>query len=243
MSIRMSNRKPRRQNIMRTLLVLGCCFGLASFVSAAQPPPDYSTSPAPKKKGQTPVQATQPVATPKAKTSGHAMEKKKFQTQQNMTAQPAKTGSPSSYRSHPAAQTGKEKTGKEKTATTFKGKHFDLANKPKPNIPKAEFKAGARIPGSEKWQGPKYAVYRNYKAEWHDQGWWRSHYTTIIFVFGAPYYWFGSYWYPAWGYDPYATYYYDGPIYASSPDVYPDQMVANVQAALQEQGYYTGEVD
>jgi peptidoglycan hydrolase-like protein with peptidoglycan-binding domain len=54
----------------------------------------------------------------------------------------------------------------------------------------------------------------------------------------------GGYWYPAWGYDSSAAYYpYDGPIY-SGPSARPfDQVVADVQAALQEQGYYKGEVD
>ena len=65
----------------------------------------------------------------------------------------------------------------------------------------------------------------------------------IVFVFGAPYFWDSGYWYPAWGYDPGANYYYDGPIYASNPEMDPGQVVANVQSALQEQGYYQGEVD
>ena len=63
-----------------------------------------------------------------------------------------------------------------------------------------------------------------------------------MFVFGAPYFWDAGWWYPAWGYDPNAYYAYDGPIYGYN-DLPPDQVVANVQSALQEQGYYTGEVD
>ncbi len=47
---------------------------------------------------------------------------------------------------------------------------------------------------------------------------------------------------PAWGYAPNAYYAYDGPIYGYN-SLPPDQVVANVQAALQEQGYYQGEVD
>jgi len=62
-------------------------------------------------------------------------------------------------------------------------------------------------------------------------------------VFGAPYFWDAGYWYPAWGYDPGASYYFDGPIYASSPEYDPGQVVANVQSALQQQGYYQGEID
>src|SRR5438477_163012 len=64
----------------------------------------------------------------------------------------------------------------------------------------------------------------------------------IVFGFGAPYFWDAGWWYPAWAYDPNAYYAYDGPIYAYN-GLPPDQVVANVQSAVQEQGYYTGEVD
>ena len=64
-----------------------------------------------------------------------------------------------------------------------------------------------------------------------------------MFVFGGWYYWNTGYWYPAWGYAPDSVYYYDGPIYASSPEEDPAQVVANVQSALQQQGFYQGEVD
>ena len=51
-----------------------------------------------------------------------------------------------------------------------------------------------------------------------------------------------GYWYPALGYDPANDYYdYDGPIYTYG-DLSPDQVIANVQSALQEEGYYLGEV-
>ena len=61
-------------------------------------------------------------------------------------------------------------------------------------------------------------------------------------MFGGPYYWNSGYWYPAWGYDSNAYYAYDGPIYGYN-DLPPDQVIANVQSALQQQGYYHGEVD
>ena len=86
-------------------------------------------------------------------------------------------------------------------------------------------------------------MFRNYKSEWHDQNWWHSHYgNNITFVFGAPYYWNAGYWFPAWGYYPNAYYAWDGPIYAYNR-LPPDQVIANVQSALQQQGYYHGEVD
>jgi hypothetical protein len=77
---------------------------------------------------------------------------------------------------------------------------------------------------------------------WHDRGWWRNHYNRVVSVYGGWYYWNAGWWYPAWGYAPNSYYAYDGPIYAYN-NLPPDQVVANVQAALQEQGYYRGEVD
>ena len=63
-----------------------------------------------------------------------------------------------------------------------------------------------------------------------------------MFAFGAPYYWNAGYWFPAWGYSPTAYYAWDGPIYGYNR-MPPDQVIANVQATLQQQGYYRGEVD
>jgi hypothetical protein len=77
----------------------------------------------------------------------------------------------------------------------------------------------------------------------HDRRWWRSHFSRIALFAGGYYYWNDGYWYPAYGYDPYySTYTYDEPIYGYN-DLDPGQVIANVQSALQEQGYYNGEVD
>lgn len=57
------------------------------------------------------------------------------------------------------------------------------------------------------------------------------------------YLWSTGYWYPAWGYDSLNSYYpYDGPIYAYD-GLAPDQVVANVQAALEVLGYYDGPIN
>jgi hypothetical protein len=122
-------------------------------------------------------------------------------------------------------------------------KSLGFANRPNPNIPNARFSAGARISGSENWKGQKYEAFRTYRSEWHDRDWWRSHHSRIIFVFGGWYFWNAGYWCPAWGYDPYAYYAYDGPIYAGSPAVDPAEVVANVQTELQAEGYYDGDID
>ena len=92
------------------------------------------------------------------------------------------------------------------------------------------------------FSGQQYSAFRNYHREFHDQIWWRSHYTRIIFVSGGCYFWNSGYWYPAWGYNPGYSYPYDGPIYGYN-SLNPDQVVVNVQAQLQRDGYYSGPVD
>ena len=48
--------------------------------------------------------------------------------------------------------------------------------------------------------------------------------------------------YPALGYDPNYSYAYDGPIYAYG-NLLPDQIIANVQTQLQQDGYYSGAIN
>src|SRR2546423_1923949 len=105
------------------------------------------------------------------------------------------------------------------------------------------FNANYRIAGAHKWKGAKYQVFVNYHPQWHDTWWWNWHHPHVTFIYGGWYYWDNSYWYPAWGYAPDSVYYYDGPIYSSSSAEDPAQTVANVQSALQEQGYYQGDID
>jgi hypothetical protein len=85
-------------------------------------------------------------------------------------------------------------------------------------------------------------AFRRHWHEWHDRNWWHDHCDTIVFVTTGYYFLDGSYWYPAWGYDPLQSYYdYDGPIYTYS-DLLPDEVIANVQTALQDAGYYYGQI-
>jgi hypothetical protein len=126
----------------------------------------------------------------------------------------------------------------------LKPQHFNLPKQPNTaKAPPVRFQQGRRIQGSQNWQGRQYTVFRNYQSQWHDRNWWRGHYgNNITFVFGSPYYWNAGYWFPAWGYTPNAYYAWDGPIYGYNR-MPPDQVTANVQSALQQQGYYHGEVD
>jgi len=105
--------------------------------------------------------------------------------------------------------------------------------------------ANARIVNNwrnARFRDSNYAAFYNYNRQWHDRGWWRSHHSQIVFVLGGWWYWNAGYWYPAWGYDPSAYYSYDGPIYGYG-SLTPDRVIVNVQAALQEQGYYAGTID
>jgi Putative peptidoglycan binding domain len=123
--------------------------------------------------------------------------------------------------------------------------HVSFHAQPRPDkVPAVTFTANYRIQGSDRWQGPKYEVYRSYHPERHDQGWYRSHYQRVELISGGYYYYNSGYWYPAWGYNPSNEYYaYDAPIYAGKHAEPPDKVIADVQAVLQEMGYYKGEVD
>ena len=85
-------------------------------------------------------------------------------------------------------------------------------------------------------------AFRCHRHEWRDRNWWKQNCNTIVFVNSGYYFLDAGYWYPAWGYDPVNTYYdYDGPIYTYG-NLLPDQVIANVQEALQGAGYYFGAV-
>ncbi len=178
---------------------------------------------------------------PAGKPSGAGPQKAK----EKKGAQPT---TPAGQPAAGGAAAGKAKQGQPNVAQgkskPIKPKHFNVPNKPNTaKAPPVKFQQNRRIEGSQRWQGQQYAAFRNYKSEWHDKNWWHSHHNRIVFVFGAPYFLNAGYWYPAWGYAPNAYYAWDGPIYASNNNLPPDQVIANVQASLQQQGYYQGEVD
>jgi Putative peptidoglycan binding domain len=127
----------------------------------------------------------------------------------------------------------------------IKQQHVNFRAQPRPDkVPAVTFNQSYRIQGSESWQGPQYEVYRSYHPERHDRGWYSSHYNRVELIGGGYYYWNNGYWYPAWGYDSSAEYYaYDAPIYVGHRAEPPDRVIADVQAELQQMGYYQGEVD
>jgi hypothetical protein len=132
----------------------------------------------------------------------------------------------------------------QQSITKIRAQHRNFHATPNSSVASVQFNQNYTIKNANTWSGNNYVVFRNYHPQWHDQGWWKSHHHHLTLIGGGWYFWDGGYWYPAWGYDQSAAYYpYDGPIY-SGPSARPfDQVVADVQAALQEQGYYKGEVD
>jgi len=126
-----------------------------------------------------------------------------------------------------------------------KSQHASFRAQPKPQqVQPVTFNQNHRIEGSDRWQGQHYEVFRSYHPEWHDQGWYHSHYARVELIAGGYYFFNNGYWFPAWGYSPSAQYYaYDAPIYVGQHAEPPDQVIADVQALLQQMGYYTGEVD
>jgi hypothetical protein len=127
----------------------------------------------------------------------------------------------------------------------IKSQHANFRAQPKPQqVPAVTYNQNYRIQGSEQWQGSRYEVFRSYHPEWHDEGWYHSHYPHVTLIGGGYYFFNNGYWFPAWGYSPSAQYYaYDGPIYVGQHAEPPDKVIADVQAVLQQMGYYKGEVD
>ena len=111
----------------------------------------------------------------------------------------------------------------------------------------AAFYRGGNVRVTNNWRGDafrgqRYTAFRNYNRQWHDRGWWRAHYTRIVFVNSGWWYWNAGYWFPAWGYAPSVSYAYDGPIYGYN-GLSPDQVTVNVQEQLAAAGYYDGAID
>ncbi len=171
-------------------------------------------------------------------------------------ATPAASAAPSvSTAGQTTAQTGTAATTKKvepqkvqqvkAQAAQIKQQHATFRAQPKPQqVPAVTYNQNYRIQGSDQWQGPQYDVFRSYRPERHDQGWYRSRYNRVELIGGGYYYWNNGYWYPAWGYNPSAEYYaYDGPIYVGQRAEPPDRVIADVQTELQQMGYYQGEVD
>jgi hypothetical protein len=158
------------------------------------------------------------------------------------------TASPNTAATTNTANAGGGRRGKKvdpQTVQTIKSQHASFRAQPRPDkVPAVSFSQNYRINGADQWQGEKYSVYRSYHPEMHDRNWYHQHYQRVELIGGGYYYFNNGYWFPAWGYDQSAQYYaYDAPIYVGSRAEPPDRVIADVQAVLQQEGYYTGEVD
>src|SRR6266496_4188694 len=238
---------------MRTFLVLICSLALAFAAGGAQ---EENKSKKPAKKKQT--QSAQHAAAP----SGGPQKAKGLQQVTTAEGRPVGAGTQKTKASQQLATQGGQiaggaahgqklkkskgsatNAGFQSSAKTYKAKRFNLQTNTRPaTIRAVTFQQNRHIQGSQNWQGSNYTIFRNYSSQWHERNWWRNHYNRVVFVYGGWYAWNAGYWYPAWGYDSNAYYAYDGPIYGYN-DLPPDQVIANVQAALQQQGYYQSDVD
>ncbi len=224
---------------MKMFFVLACCLALVGVAHGQNMAETNNPNQPPPKKKATHAEEVSHHAVPPGTSHGIAIPGLHATGHPPPQQQTHHNASTASFRSATAIEK-KNRT----SASTFQTQHYNLSTKTKPAsaAPAVTFRAGNRIQGSQTWQGSHYTAFRSYSPQWHDRNWWGSRFNRIVFVFGGWYYWDANYWYPAWGYDPNAYYSYDGPIYAYN-DLPPDQVIANVQAALQAQGYYQGEVD
>ncbi len=196
----------------------------------------------------TSAEATTAASPAAAQTKAEMRAEKRAQRQNQGQAQTDSTAATQATQT--AARPGQANAKKMKqldtqTVQKIKTEHANFEAKARPQqVPAVTFSQSRTIEGSQNWQGENYTVFRSYRPERHDQAYYRSRYSRVELIGGGYYYFNAGYWYPAWGYQPSAQYYvYDGPIYAGRSAERLDRVIANVQASLQVQGYYTGEVD
>jgi hypothetical protein len=212
----------------------------AAATSASAAPSAAATAAPTKAASATPTTAASVSATPATTTSATTAPA----TAPSATAAAATAPSVSATTQTTAKGVAAKKPDPQKVEQ-IKSQYTSFRAQPKPQqVPTVTFQQNYRIQGSDRWQGPQYEVYRSYRPERHDQGWYRSRYQRVELVGGGYYYLNNGYWYPAWGYSPREEYYaYDAPIYAGRHAEPPDRVIAKVQAVLQDMGYYRGEVD
>jgi hypothetical protein len=199
----------------------------------------------------TAAEATAPSASPEQGRQGKKGMKNRAANAKAPT--PAASAAPAASATAAAAgqqnaqvgASGKPKRVDQQQVQQIKTQHASFKAQPKPQqAPAVTFNQNYRIQEAQTWTGPQYEVFRTYRPERHDQGWYRSHFGRVELIGGGYYYFNNGYWYPAWGYNPSAEYYtYDGPIYVGHEAKPWDQVIADVQAELQQMGYYRGEVD
>src|SRR5438045_236419 len=239
-----------------TSLLIGVSLALAGAAFAQQPEEQSTPGPG-KKQGTEKTQQAEPKAL--KGTGVHAKAAASATPVAAATASAAPSVAAPTSAAPSVAATGQQTAGGnaavkadprkvqqvKQQAQQIKQQHANFRAQPRPDkVPAVTFNASYRIQGSDRWQGPQYEVFRSYHPERHDRNWYHSRYQRVELIGGGYYYWNNGYWYPAWGYDPGAEYYaYDAPIYVGHRAEPPDRVIADVQAELQQMGYYRGEVD
>lgn len=193
-----------------------------------------------------PADTTTTTATaPAERAKGNRGAKANAGTKMQAETQPATTTAAANQGNARPNKGNKAKKPDTQVVQKIQAQHANFKAQARPQqIQSVTFNAGYTIPNSQNWQGEQYSVFRSYHPERHDRTWYHAHYPRIELIAGGYYYFNNGYWVPAFGYDTSAEYYaYEGPIYAGRAALPPDRVIANVQAALQELGYYKGEVD
>jgi putative peptidoglycan binding protein len=255
---------------MRTFLVLICSMAIASVAISAQEK-KKEQKPAPKKPAQATQAAKPKSGGPKAggqhqqtnasQRGAEAAKGKRKPSYQTIavTRESVSGGSQKAKEKKgtqsPSAAVGQSGAGRQAPGRTKQGKaniaqaksksikpqHFNVSKQPKYREgPTCEVPTGQANSRKPKLAGPTICCFsqlqiRVARSELVAQP-SQSHRVCVRRP-GNP-----GYWYPAWGYSPHAYYAWDGPIYAYN-NLPPDQVIANVQASLQQQGYYHGDVD
>ena len=191
----------------------------------------------------TPVQTNTPANVQTTNVQSNKIKKSKDQLLTTKQQQQIQANNQQQFQTNNNQKVQKNKLNQQQIQQ-IRTQHRNFKAQRNSSVASAQFNQNYQIRNAQNWSGSNYQVFRSYRPQWHDQSWWRSHHNRISLIAGGWYFWNAGYWYPAWGYDNAYSYYpYDGPIY-SGPSARPfDQVVADVQAALQEQGYYRGEVD
>ena len=232
---------------MRTCLILICSLALVSVARGAE---EEQTNAPPKKKQAPAAQASQHAVTPGGRpvNAGPGFH----QTIQSgrvatLGGRPADVGP----RFQQTNRTRSVARPQPRTNTAMNNQQNRAGKFQQPATTTTTARGQTHATVTNNWKGSsfsgqQYTAFRNYSTQWHDSDWWRRHHDRIVFVFvfEQPFAFFfdSGFWFPAWGYYPGGYYPYDGPIYGYN-DLPPDQVIVNVQTALQAQGYYQGEVD
>jgi hypothetical protein len=238
-----------------TAILLSCTIALAATAIAKQ---DKNKSKGPQPQAPNPINVS---AGPKNKVKVHqntpnpnpnsalvnpAKIQKKELHQQEKALRKTNVVTPNAIANDKLRKSVKAATLPKERIDQIRAQHLNFKAIPNAKIASVSYNQNYQIAGAQNWTGPQYQAFVSYRPQWHDQTWWRSsrYSSNLLLIGGGWYFWDAGYWYPAWGYDESAAYYpYDGPIYVGDNPRPFDQVVADCQATLQEQGYYRGEVD